>query len=676
MVTSCKGQSYKGTEFWFGLLENLFPSKSIQLMVIADEAATVNLDVPAQGFATSYAVNKGSNIFTLNKSVLYPTAGAGIVDDKGAHIISNKPVKIYILNEDAFSSDATAIIPFSRILKGEKYIVQSLPGSTFDGSSFLIVSTQDNAEYDITPSVKTASGFNANSTVSVTLDRGETLLVKADNEGDLSGSTVVSKKGCEAFVVFTGSKCSQSEYNSGSCTGCDHLYEQLLPVSHYGTQFYLAPFAAQPGNYVAKITASQDNTDVLIDGIWVANLNKNQSFPYRPVAPAFKKTCIQTSKPTLVYQYMNSKGCNMNPNGNGDPSMLLIPSKDKWVRDAQFGIFNTGNVDIHHINIVAKKSTLRNIQVTADVPFTKSFDTTLLCDDVGVLMLSTIQGDFEIRSDSDFYAYVYSIGINESFAYLTGANVFPFNGDYQLQGQQICFDAQPVNLGISSDSLTISSWNMGDGATYGAQSKVSHTYNTSGAYEVLAGVKLKSNTCPTDTLTIPITILPSVTFNGIKDNIICPGEKITYQLSAGQPLTYTWQDNTVGSTREVSNPGKYIVTATDTNACFATDSFTISDSGCFDKDLKIYNTITPNKDGFNDVWEVKHQGYAEITYLIFDRWGKEVFSGDVLKAEWWDGTLKDAEVDCAEGTYFYRIQAQVKRTGTMEVVSGIITLIR
>ena len=129
---------------------------------------------------------------------------------------------------------------------------------------FLIVSTKDNSVFSITPSAKTVSGFIAGSTFNVTLDYGETILVKADNAGDLSGSTVVSKDGCEKFVVFAGSKCSQSEYSSGNCAGCDHLYTQLIPVSHYGKQFYLAPFALQAGNYVAKVTASEDNTIILM----------------------------------------------------------------------------------------------------------------------------------------------------------------------------------------------------------------------------------------------------------------------------------------------------------------------------------------------------------------------------------------------------------------------------
>ena len=360
--------------------------------------------------------------------------------------------------------------------------------------------------------------------------------------------------------------------------------------------------------------------------------------------------------------------------------MLLIPSVDKWVRQAKFGMFNTPNVDVHHINIVAKKSTLLNIQVTADVPFTKSFDTTLLCDEVGVLTILATQGSFEIKSDSLFYSYVYSyvysIGTNESFAYLTGAKVFPYKGEYALQSRQVCFDAQPITLGINSDSLTIAFWDMGDGTLFGGQSQVTHSYSSSGNYTVKTGLKLTSNTCPTDTLIIPVTVSPEVSFKGLRDSIVCPGEKLTYQLSADQPLIYTWQDNSIGSTRELNNVGKYIITATDTNGCFTKDSFILSDSGCFDKDIVLYNTITPNNDGLNDEWVIQHKGYSEIKFYIFDRWGKEVFNGDAVLSQWWDGKMQDTETECTEGTYYYHIKAQVLRTGAMEDVSGVITLIR
>ena len=141
-------------------------------------------------------------------------------------------------------------------------------------------------------------------------------------------------------------------------------------------------------------------------------------------------------------------------------------------------------------------------------------------------------------------------------------------------------------------------------------------------------------------------------------------------------MIYTWQDNSIGSTRELNNVGKYIITATDTNGCFTKDSFILSDSGCFDKDIVLYNTITPNNDALNDEWVIQHKGYSDIKFYIFDRLGKEVFNGDTVLSQWWDGKMQDTETECTEGTYYYHIKAQVLRTGAMEDVSGVITLIR
>lgn len=669
-------QTYEGTEFWFGVLENLFPSKSIKMMVVAQEKAKLDFEVPAQSFSTSYSVNAGTTIMDLNKSLLYPSSPAGASDNKGAHVLSDKPVRLYVLNEDAFSSDASPIVPFDKFLRGEKYITQSLPGASIDGSTFVVVSTEDNSEFSITPSAKTVSGFIANSTFFITLDKGETISVKADNEGDLSGSIIESRNGCDRFVVFSGSKCSQSEYNSSSCTGCDHLYTHLLPVSHYGDTFYLAPFANQGGNYVAKITASQNATDVFIDDVLITTLNSGNSFEYRPIAPTFKKSCIITSKPAMVYQYLNSRGCNLEPNGKGDPSMLLIPDKSKWTTEANFGIFNTSNVNEHYINIVAHKDDLGAIVINADVPYTTSNDTFLMCHDIGRLTIKCSDGNFSLSSTKPFYSYVYSVGNNESIAYLTGAKVFPFESDFSIEPQKVCFDDQPVQLSILSDSIVVSEWIFGDGTGANGSNSVNHTYQNGGVYNAKAILKLASTTCSNDTIDIPITVLPPISFKGLKDSVVCPGEKITYRLISNLLLNYTWQDGAQGSIREISEPGSYVITATDTNGCFKTDSFTVSDSGCFDKNITLFNTITPNNDGLNDVWEFSHTGYSSIRYTIFNRWGIELFTGDALKNEWWNGNVQNAKIKCVDGTYYYHVVAKVKRTGAEENTYGVITLIR
>ena len=67
------------------------------------------------------------------------------------------------------------------------------------------------------------------------------------------------------------------------------------------------------------------------------------------------------------------------------------------------------------------------------------------------------------------------------------------------------------------------------------------------------------------------------------------------------------------------------------------------------------NVITPNGDGFNDVFEPKVTGMSLITgakTVIFNRWGNILFDTDDPLIQW-DGKSKQTKMDCPPGTYFY-----------------------
>lgn len=87
-----------------------------------------------------------------------------------------------------------------------------------------------------------------------------------------------------------------------------------------------------------------------------------------------------------------------------------------------------------------------------------------------------------------------------------------------------------------------------------------------------------------------------------------------------------------------------------------------------------YNTITPNGDGINDVWN--HPALSEFFPLaevkIFSRWGKEVFSSLGYNTPW-DGTYKGKDVPV--GTYYYIVDLK-NPNGKPIVYSGEISVIR
>jgi len=668
------GQTMKGKHFWFGFLENSFPSSDLQMMVVSDSTANITIKAPAQGYSINLKVPKGDTVINLALSVFYPTAGSENVDDKGGEVLSDKYIQLFILNKDIFSTDASHILPFSTIVSGDKYIVQTLPGSFGGGASFVVVSTKDNTSLKITPTAKTISGSSANNPFNITLDKGESFMVVAADNGDLSGSTVIANNDCDEFVVFSGSKSAQSDY-SAFCTGGDHLFSQCSPISHFGNEFVVMPFNNQPGNYLVKITAAENNTDIFVNGVIAANINKGMSFDYQPPTP-YAKVCLSTSKPTSVFQYMKSQTCNSDSGELGDPSMIYIPQVNRWTKHTRFGIFNVPNINLHFVNIVLHKKAIPLLKIKTTALFSVAIDSSNMCNDYALVTLACAVGNYTLDCDSPFYSYVYSKGKKESVAYLTGAEFFPFSTSFNLFPKTLCFNQQPVTFSLDSDSFTVNQWNMGDGTLFTNTNSVSHSYNKDGIYNVQLLYGYKGNSCPKDTLSIPVTIFPKVSFNGLQDKILCEGEKVVFSLFGEPSYKYLWSDNVFASKREVTKIGTYSVVAIDNNECRDTQFVTLSDSGCYDKRLKVYNFFSPNGDNHNDSWNIDNQGYSAINYKVFNRYGTAIKQGDYLKNEIWDGKFEDSKTLCTEGTYYYYIEAVVKRTNTIETYYGIITLLR
>ncbi|MBQ6728868.1 MAG: gliding motility-associated C-terminal domain-containing protein [Bacteroidales bacterium] len=92
------------------------------------------------------------------------------------------------------------------------------------------------------------------------------------------------------------------------------------------------------------------------------------------------------------------------------------------------------------------------------------------------------------------------------------------------------------------------------------------------------------------------------------------------------------------------------------------------------------NVITPNGDGFNDVFEPKVTGLSLITgakTVIFNRWGNILCDTDDPLIQW-DGKNKLTKMDCPSGTYFFVTDITfMGETGEETLhLQGSITLVR
>ena len=85
----------------------------------------------------------------------------------------------------------------------------------------------------------------------------------------------------------------------------------------------------------------------------------------------------------------------------------------------------------------------------------------------------------------------------------------------------------------------------------------------------------------------------------------------------------------------------------------------------------IPNVFTPNSDGKNSVWEIKHLADHKYSLTVFNRWGKKVHESKDL-ATGWDG--KDISgKELADGVYYYVIQVE---NNTPSVFKGTVTIFR
>lgn len=89
------------------------------------------------------------------------------------------------------------------------------------------------------------------------------------------------------------------------------------------------------------------------------------------------------------------------------------------------------------------------------------------------------------------------------------------------------------------------------------------------------------------------------------------------------------------------------------------------------KKLEIPNTITPNGDGINDIWNIAAlESYPEAEIKIVNRYGERIFSSGSSGPKSWDGKRKGVNVPV--GTYYYMIDLH----DGQKVLTGSITILR
>jgi len=112
---------------------------------------------------------------------------------------------------------------------------------------------------------------------------------------------------------------------------------------------------------------------------------------------------------------------------------------------------------------------------------------------------------------------------------------------------------------------------------------------------------------------------------------------------------------------------RFVITVTDEEwGCTGQDSVTVTVKTNIDDLITIYNAISPNGDGDNDVWWVDGITlFPENKVTIFNRWGDKIkeFHKYDNRIVFWDGTNRQGKL-VPDGTYYYVLEIKDIKTYT------------
>lgn len=131
-------------------------------------------------------------------------------------------------------------------------------------------------------------------------------------------------------------------------------------------------------------------------------------------------------------------------------------------------------------------------------------------------------------------------------------------------------------------------------------------------------------------------------------------------------------NGTSSSEVNIIKDGSYVITASDGLGCSKNFSVSVTAEDCANAAVLMPNSFTPNADGINDYFRVPPESKIKITsFMIFDRWGKKVYSHTATSAGW-DGRINGHP--CDSGAYVYIISGVLHNR--YRNIRGLVYLLR
>lgn len=584
----------QGTDFWLGFMNNTDNTapQELSVFIAGDAPASGTVEVPGQGWSMNYSVTPGTTTTVVIPNNVAEVLTSQQTENKGVHVTASTNVSVFAINFTQTSADATKVLPITSL--GSDYIIASYTGFSSWDSEFLIVATEDDTEIEIQLSAP-LSGMTPsqeNTPLIIQLDRGQTYQCRAAQGADLTGTIIKASDNsgsCRPFAVFSGTGCA---YIPADCSYCDHVYEQILPIQSWGTEYFMTPFQFSitgpnpiiPG-YTSRIIARENGTVVSVNGAAVTTLNAGEFYEVNDQVTAQR---ISTSAPVTVAQYMQGVECS----GIGDPSMLILDASNQRIQSVTFSTVNSTVITEHYINVVVLTEDIGAVTLDGTPIPAGLFNAFPNNTSYRWASLEISQGSHHLYAPNGLNGYIYGLGNAESYAYSVGST----RQEEEMEFEDVFCTNQGVTLQVPADYFDPIWYNALDLETplHSGQSWQIAGPTQSAVYVAVANANASG--CPqefyysVESITPPVfTITPGNSticrYQSIQLNVIPSNTNATYE--------YLWSPtfglDDVASSHPIATP-------------YSTTTYTVTVStptGCASASQSI--TITVNEGNITDV---------------------------------------------------------------------------
>ena len=402
-------QDSRGKEFWLAFPQNAIIEDNhyltLKLFITSDQDTKGVVSVPGLGEQIPFSL-KATDIDTIDIDTVVELRASESVRPLGVHVVADHDCAVFGLSHRPASTDSYVAFPVKVLGTTYRavgyYPLQNGPESFT--SEFAIVGTVDNTVVTISLTADTRGGHHTGETFSVTLNKGDTYLVQGSplpgRPSDLTGTLVTATNPISFFIGHT---CAQVPPD---VSFCDQLLEMEPPIPSWGRQFYVGRFEGKT-QYVIRVIASQDNTEVFVNNAHVATLRAGQFYENNHEV---ENTFVTSSKPVLVAEYAQSS--NADSVKIGDPFMLLITPTEQFVNYYRFATPIAGEW-YHYINMVVPLDAEGSLRVDGR-PVPIRYFHTIGMSRYGIAQYEIGFGSHSVSCDRPFGLYSYGFGVRGS----------------------------------------------------------------------------------------------------------------------------------------------------------------------------------------------------------------------------------------------------------------------